>query len=576
MLLATAVRRRTRARVSERPSGGPARVALAAAALLVIGVASPQAQPAQAPRSGSSALAAIATGARPADPAAPASVDLLVGRSTVLDLGRAIERVALTTPEVADAVVTGPQQILIHGKAPGTISLFVWDRGGRIQAFDVRVRRDLTALAEQVRQLFPGEPIAVAGNGRDVVLSGTVSSKYVVDKAAEVAAGYVEGKEHVVNLLRQQEGVATTQVMLRVRFAEVSRSALQEIGASLFADGYRDRWARVGTGQFPAPFFDRNSADLGTSLVFSDYLNLFLFDARNELGGVIKALQSRGLFQSLAEPNLIAQNGVEASFLAGGEFPYPVVQGTGGGNIAVTIQFKEFGVRLSFTPTILGDDLIRLKVRPEVSSLDFTNAVVVQGFRIPALATRRTETEIELQNGQTFAIAGLLNNTVSESLQKVPGIGDIPILGLLFRSRAHQKQQTELVVMITPQILTRGSTGVASTLPPLVTPFLAPLKKPVPPPSPYVPKEEAAGAPGAEEPSRASDAAPAPGPRAEGRGRGEQEKHAAERAERTAREAERQRKAADALERKRREEDAKRARALEEAESRVRAALQRR
>lgn len=576
MLLASAVRRRRRARVSKRLSGRSARVALASAALLVIAVASPQAQPAEAPRSGSPAPTAFATSPRPADPGAPATVELLVGRSTVLDLGRAIERVALTTPEVADAVVTGPQQILVHGKAPGTISLFVWDRGGRIQAFDVRVRRDLTALAEQVRQLFPGEPIAVAGNGRDVVLSGTVSSKYVVDKAAEVAAGYVEGKEHVVNLLRQQEGVATTQVMLRVRFAEVSRSALQEIGASLFADGYRDRWAQVGTGQFPAPFFDRNSAQLGTSLVFSDYLNLFLFDARNELGGVIKALQSRGLFQSLAEPNLIAQNGVEASFLAGGEFPYPVVQGTGGGNIAVTIQFKEFGVRLSFTPTILGDDLIRLKVRPEVSSLDFTNAVVVQGFRIPALATRRTETEIELQNGQTFAIAGLLNNTVSESLQKVPGIGDIPILGLLFRSRAHQKQQTELVVMITPQILTRGSTGVASTLPPLVTPFLAPLKMPVPAPPPYVPKEEAAGAARPEGPSRADDPAPPAGPRAAPRGRGEQEKRAAERAERAAREAETQRKAAEALERKRREEDAKRARALEAAEARVRAALQRR
>jgi pilus assembly protein CpaC len=482
-------------RLRDRPASRSARftfvAALVASFVLVILVAAPDAQAPQQPPSEGAPGPAFAAGARPAEASRPTEISLLVGRSTVLDVGRPIERVSVTTAEVADALVTGPQQLLIHGKAPGTISLFVWDRSGRVEAFDVRVRRDLTALVDQMRQLFPGEPIAVAGNGKDIVLSGTVSSRYIVEKAAEVAAGYVDGKEHVVNLLRQQEGVATTQVMLRVRFAEVSRSALQELGASVFADHYRQRVARISTEQFPAPAFDQGGADLGKTLVFSDYLNLFLFDARNELGAVIRALQSRGLFQSLAEPNLIAQNGVEASFLAGGEFPYPVVQGTGGANLAVTIQFKEFGVRLSFTPTILGEDLIRLKVRPEVSALDFTNAVVVQGFRIPALSTRRTETEVELQNGQTFAIAGLLNNTVTESLQKVPGIGDIPILGLLFRSRAHQKQQTELVVMITPQIVKRGSTGVASAIPALATPFLEPLKKPVAPPPPYAPKDEA-------------------------------------------------------------------------------------
>ena len=199
--------------------------------------------------------------------------------------------------------------------------------------------------------------------------------------------------------------------------------------------------------------------------MFSDFLNLFIFDSKNNLGAVVKALQTKGLFQSLAEPNLIAENGKEASFLAGGEYPYPVVQGQSGGQ-TVTIQFKEFGVRLHFTPTIVGSDLVKLKVAPEVSSLDFANAVTISG--LPRAGHHRRaarETEVELQDGQTFAIAGLMNNTVTSQLQKIPGIGDIPILGFLFKSKAAQKNQTELVVMITPTILRRGSTGVSPKLP---------------------------------------------------------------------------------------------------------------
>jgi hypothetical protein len=226
--------------------------------------------------------------------------------------------------------------------------------------------------------------------------------------------------------------------------------------------------------------------------VFSDYLNLFLFDAKNQLGGVIRALQNRGLFQSLAEPNLVAENGKEASFLAGGEYPYPVVQAQGGGT-SVTIQFKEYGIKLNFTPTIVGNDLIKLKVRPEVSSLDFSNALVLEGFRIPSLQTRRTETEIELQDGQTFAIAGLMSNTVATQLRKVPGIGDIPVLGLLFRSKAAEKGQTELVVMITPQILRRNSTGVSPALPNIVEPYLGAPDKSMPAPAPWSPGQPPQG-----------------------------------------------------------------------------------
>jgi pilus assembly protein CpaC len=469
--------------------------------IIVILVAAPQAQQ---PVSFSGAPGAITAGPAAASPDAT-DIDLLVGRSTILNVGSPITRVSLTVPDVADAMVTAPQQLLIHGKAPGTISLFVWDRAGGIKTYEVNVRRDLKQLGEQIQQLFPGETISVAGSGKDVVLSGTVSTKYVIDKAGEVAGGYVEKKENVVNLLKQQEGVASNQVMLRVRFAEVSRSALQELGANFIANGYKNDWfGRVTTQQFAAPDFD--SSNQG-GLTFSDFLNIFVFNTKHNIGAVVRALQTKGLFQSLAEPNLIATNGKEATFLAGGEYPYPVAQATTGGT-SITIQFKEFGVRLSFTPTVLSGDLINLKLKPEVSALDFANGVNISGFRVPALSTRRTETEVELQDGQTFAVAGLMNNTVTSTMSKIPGIGDVPILGYLFKSKAYQKQQTELVVMITPTIVRRGSAGVSQGLPSAVEPYLGPTQHPLAQPSAYT------GSPrypvGGQGQTKTSDASPAP------------------------------------------------------------------
>jgi pilus assembly protein CpaC len=397
------------------------------------------------------------------------SVNLTVGRSTVVDTGTSITRVSLTSPDVADALVTSSNELLINGKNPGTISMFVWDRTGAIHKYEINVQRDLARLTDQFAQLFPGEKIAAHSSGKQIVLSGEVSAQSVVEKAMNVAAGYVDKKDEVVSLLQVLPSTAANQVLLKVRFAEVSRSALTQLGASWFTSGYKDYAGRITTGQFPAPVFDTKEG----GVVFSDYLNLFVFDLKDQLGAVIKALQTQGLFQSLAEPNLVAQSGKEASFLAGGEVPIPVAQGTGS-NVAISIQFKEFGIRLNFLPTIVGDH-IQLHVRPEVSSLDFGNAVVLQGFRIPALSSRRAETDVELQSGQTFAIAGLLNNTVATQLQKIPGIGDIPVLGNLFKSKQAQKDQTELVVMITPEILPRTSNGVTSSVPRIREPFMAPL-----------------------------------------------------------------------------------------------------
>jgi pilus assembly protein CpaC len=472
----TQLRRLRRATTSTPAAGFNTTAALVVFFIIVILVAAPmaqQTQPAFTPASG-----AWTAGSAPM-PEVATDIDLLVGRSTIVNVGSAIARVSLTVPDIADAMVTAPSQLLIHGKTPGTISLFVWDRAGSIKTFEVKVRRDLTPLTLQLQQLFPGEPITALGSGKDIVLSGTVSAAYVIEKAGSVAGGYVEKKENVVNLLKQQEGVASNQVMLRVRFAEVSRSAVQELGATYFLN--KTNWAgRVAPPGVPSPDFD---PDRG--LVFSDFLNLFAFSGKAGLGAALKAMQSKGLFQSLAEPNLVAIDGKEASFLAGGEFPIPIVQ-SGSGSNSVTIMFKEFGVRLAFTPTVLGNDLVRIKVKPEVSSLDFANAITLDGFRIPALSTRRTETEVELRDGQTFAIAGLLNNTLTNTLSKIPGIGDIPILGKLFQSKAHQKNLTELVVMITPVIIRRGQMGASEGLPQIVEPYLGAPDKTSPTPAPYV------------------------------------------------------------------------------------------
>jgi pilus assembly protein CpaC len=429
------------------------------------------------------------------------AVRLSVGRSTVVSVGAPIARVSLTSPDVADALVTSSTELLINGKTPGTISMFVWDRAGAIRRYEIIVQRDLARLSEQMKQLFPNENIEVQSNGRNIVLSGTVTNKESIERAVNLAGGYVDKKEEVVTLLKMQEGAPTNQVMLRVRFAEVSRTALTELGVGLFTSplGVNNTLGRTTTQQFPAPtwtdqkwtkeglnFGDKVASAEGKFSI-SDFLNLFFFSERYDLGAAIRALQQRGLFESLAEPNLVAESGKEASFLAGGEFPIPVAQGSSG-TLAITVQYKEFGVRLNFTPTVTGNR-VHLKVRPEVSSLDFANAVTLNGFRIPALSTRRTETELELANGQTFAIAGLLNNNMTQTLQKIPGIGDIPVLGLLFKSKAAQKNRTELVVMITPEILPNNSRGVTGELPRLQEPMLPPLeqKKSMEMPAPFFP-----------------------------------------------------------------------------------------
>jgi pilus assembly protein CpaC len=378
---------------------------------------------------------------------ATARVAITAGRSTVLTIDFDVTRIALTNPAVADATVVEPREILIDGKAPGTVTMILWGADRRVQ-YDVVVDPPVSGLQQQLRNLFPGEDINVNEQGEATTLSGRVSSTSVMLKAAEIAQ-ITSSKTKIINLLQVPGGGQSDQVLLQVRFAEVDRQALVDAGISLFTGpgGYKDWLVRVTPNSAAPTFTDLNP---GGQVTLGDLLNIFAFNTKYNVGALIRALQSKGLLQSLAEPNLIAYNGQQASFLAGGEIPIPIV--TGGAIGAISVQYKEFGIRLNFRPTIAGD-VIRLHVNPEVSNLDFANGITIAGFRIPALSTRRAETEIELRDGQSFAIAGLMNNVSQDSRNQIPGLGSLPIIGLLFKNMSTRKERTELMVLVTPHLV---------------------------------------------------------------------------------------------------------------------------
>ncbi len=382
-----------------------------------------------------------------------APLRVMVGKSLLINTTERIKRVSVTDPTVADPRVVTPTQILVHGRAPGEVSLLIWDELERSRSFDLRVDVDVTAAAEEEKRVFPDEQINVTPSRSAIVLSGHVSTEDVQKRAGMIAEAYTK---NVVNVLTFGP-VGAQEVLLEVKFAEVDRTALAQLGFNFFSTGATNTIGSTTTGQFgnttvgaikdtfpSAPITTPFSSDI----TVGSLLNIFLFRPDTHLGAVIQDLQQRNILQILAEPNLIAVNGKESSFLAGGEFPFPVVQ-PGSGVNAVTIQFKEFGVRLKFTPVIMPNGNIHLKVQPEVSTLDFTNSLTISGFTVPALSTRRADTEFELLDGQSFVIAGLMDNRVTSIMSKMPGLGDIPILGNLFRSKSLQKSRGELMVLCT-------------------------------------------------------------------------------------------------------------------------------
>ncbi len=424
-------------------------------------------------------------------------LNVAVNKSIVLENSSGVKRLAITNPEIAEAVAVSKTELIVNGKASGDTTLLVWDLTGKRTMFDVHVLGQANTSGEDTRRELqkelPGQDVSFTVNGKNVFLRGTVNDAIAADRAAAIASTL--GK--VVNLLNVKVADADPQILLKVRFANVERSALSKLGLNLVSTGATNTIGAVSTGQFgQQPTFDFTQNP--NQYTFNDLLNIFFFRKDLNLGGTIQALQAKNLVQILAEPNLLTLSGKPASFLAGGEFPFPTLQGGGAGVGQITIQFREFGVRVNFLPVVTPRGTIRLSVTPEVSSLDYANGLTVTGYTIPGLATRRVQTEVELENGQSFAIAGLLDNRVTTALNKIPGIGDIPVLGKLFESRQLQKNNSELLVVVTP-VLVRpteaGGKGPELAMPkaPLKDAATVPLQQPAVPmsdPAAHLPKSD--------------------------------------------------------------------------------------
>ena len=397
------------------------------------------------------------------------TLHLVVGRSLVIDTPDRLRRVYVANPAVLDSLTSSPTQIVLTAKLAGTSSVVLWSESGRSQLYTVLADLDVSDLEESLAQALPGDHVEVKAVQGRVYLSGVVGSDEAVDEAVRLTATY---SKEVVNAL-VVDPRHSPQVELKVRIAEVDRTKFGQWGINFFSAGKNA--GAVTTGGFSPPSFPQVGQGTTQTLI-QDALNIFYFNADLNLGFTLKALQEKGILQVLAEPNLTTVSGRAATFLAGGEFPYPVIQGSNGGFTSVTIQFRPYGVHLDFTPYVHPDGSIRLRVNPEVSALDYTNAVKISGYTIPAISTRKADTEIELKNGQSFAISGLLDNRITDSLSKIPGIGDVPILGQLFRSKNVNHSVTELIVIVTPTVV--DPLNAPATQPPATpswpVPFLSP------------------------------------------------------------------------------------------------------
>ena len=397
--------------------------------------------------------------------------DLVVGqgKSVLVDCALPVERVAIGSAEIAEATAVSPTEVMLNGKIPGETSLIIWQRGGTRQFFNVRVRPvnavtndKLDSVRRELRTEFPGQTFRVSSENGQVYLRGTVKDLSGSERAVQIAS--TAGK--VINLLYVDVPTADPQILLKVRFASLDRTRSNQLGLNVFSLGAGNSLGSVTTQQFSPPSITGGGlgGNSDATATLTNLLNLFIFRPDLNIGATLQALETKGILQVLAEPNILTTNGKQGTLLAGGQYPYPVVQGTGtGSGGAVTIQFKEFGVRLNFIPTITPRNTIRLQVSPEVSSLDFANGISLSGFTVPGLSIRRVKTEVELSEGQSFAIGGLLDNRENETFEKIPFIGDVPILGKLFQSINRTKSNTELIVIVTPEIVT--PVPAADTLP---------------------------------------------------------------------------------------------------------------
>jgi len=380
-------------------------------------------------------------------------INVLVGQSRVINFDKSIGRFSVSNPEIAEAVLVAPDQVLVNGKAFGQVNFIAWEQsGGEFLVFDVYVRANLSLIDSQIRALFPKDDIRLSQANGSVVISGSVRDAKTVGQVQSVieAAGF-----KTVNMLESPvKNIA--QVQLQVRVAEVNRTKLRDYGTSFGSIPPGGTAGYINSGGGPSSLASASTSPISTALesLLSPALNLFIFNRQINTSAMLRVLRTEGAFRELAEPNLIAMDGQQASFLAGGEFPVPIVQNGGSGNgIGMSVMFKEYGVRLNFKPNIIDEDHIRLELEPEVSTIDFASGVKFSGFLIPALRTRRAKTTIELRDGQSFALAGLLDNSETKTLSRIPILSDIPIVGALFKSKSFQKNETELMFFVTAHLV---------------------------------------------------------------------------------------------------------------------------
>ena len=372
---------------------------------------------------------------------------LTVGKSVVIDYPSDIRQISTSSPDIVDAAPVTTREILLHGKGLGNATLVVWSKTGERTFYNVTVELNLDPLRKILKDTFPNEQITPASSRESLSLNGTISSKDVGDRAVALAGPFAK---NVVNNMQLGNPPVEKQILLRVKFAELDRSKAEQYGINWISQAGQTNFF-ASTQQSGISSTTASGPGSQNTVSVASALNIFAFDPKLNLGAFISALQTESILQILAEPNLVTTNGKEAYFLVGGEFPVPVLQG-GGSAGAVTVQFKEFGIRLRFTPLVTGNGTIKLHLTQEVSTIDTANGVTFNGFVIPAIATRRTESDVELGDGQSFAVSGLLDNRDTESFNKLPFLSSIPVLGALFKSKNVNKTRTELVLLVTPQV----------------------------------------------------------------------------------------------------------------------------
>ncbi len=378
---------------------------------------------------------------------------MIVGRSVVVDYPADIGRISTSNPETVDYVAVTTREILLHAKSHGNATLIVWSKSGQREFYNITVEHNLEPIRRILKATFPNESIEVQSARDTVTLNGTVSAQTIADRALAIATPLAKA---VVNNLKLTIPKIEKQILLRVKFAELNRNVADSFGVNLLSTGSGNTVGRIDPGGSPAPSLTSIGGASGANrpsptFTISDALNIFAFRPDLNIAAFVRALQGRGLLQILAEPNLVTENGQAATFLVGGEFPVPVLQG-GSNAGAVTVQFREFGIRLNFKPQLTENNTIKMYVKPEVNTLDIANGVSISGFTIPALATRRIETNVELGLGQSFVIGGLIDDRLTNSISRIPGLSAVPLLGNLFRSRAENKSKSELIVLVTPEV----------------------------------------------------------------------------------------------------------------------------